>query len=61
MAQFWAVTLGSTVGMVLADAVAILVGRLLGRNLPERLLRRVSGVIFILFGLLTIGSTFIGG
>ena len=60
MAQFWAVTLGSTVGMVIADAIAILVGRLLGRNLPERLLRRVSGVIFILFGLLTIGSTFVG-
>lgn len=60
MAQFWAVTLGSTVGMVLADAIAILVGRLLGRNLPELLLRRVSGVIFILFGLLTIGSTFVG-
>lgn len=60
MQQFWAVTLGSTVGMVLADAIAIGVGRLLGRNLPELLLRRVSGVVFILFGLLTIVSTFIG-
>lgn len=61
MAQFWAVTLGSTIGMVLADAIAIGVGRVLGRNLPERLLRRVSGAVFVLFGLLTIGSTFVGG
>lgn len=60
-AQFLAVTLGATVGMVLADALAILVGRLLGRNLPELLLRRISGVIFILFGLLTIAAAFLGG
>ncbi len=60
MQQFWAVTLGSTIGMVIADAVAILVGRLLGRNLPELLLRRISGVVFILFGVATIASTFIG-
>ncbi len=58
--QFWAVTLGSTIGMVLADAIAILVGRLLGRNMPELLLRRVSGGAFILFGVLTIASTFVG-
>ena len=60
-AQYVAVTLGATVGMVLADALATFVGRLLGRNLPEHLLRRISGVIFILFGLLTLGSTFVGG
>jgi Ca2+/H+ antiporter, TMEM165/GDT1 family len=52
--QFWGVTLGSTIGMVVADAIAIGVGRLLGRNLPELLLRRVSGVIFIGFGVLSI-------
>ncbi len=60
MGRFWAVTLGSTVGMVLADAVAILIGRLLGKNVPELLMRRVSGVIFILFGLLSIGSVLLG-
>ena len=59
MQQFWSVTLGSTVGMVIADAIAIGVGRLLGRNLPELLLRRVSGAIFILFGVATIGSSFL--
>ena len=54
--RFWAVTMGSTVGMVLADAIAIGIGRLLGTRVPELLMRRVSGVIFILFGIASIGS-----
>ena len=57
--QFWAVTIGSTLGMVVADAIAILIGRVLGRRLPERVLRQVSGAVFILFGVLTIASTFL--
>lgn len=61
MGRFWAVTMGSTVGMVVADAIAIGIGRLLGKRLPELLLRRVSGVIFIVFGLLSIGSVLFGG
>jgi len=61
MGRFWAVTMGSTVGMVVADAIAIGIGRLLGKNVPELLMRRVSGVIFILFGLLSIGTVLLGG
>ena len=60
MGRFWAVTMGSTVGMVVADAIAIGIGRLLGKNMPELLMRRVSGVIFIAFGLLSIGSVLFG-
>jgi len=60
MGRFWAVTLGSTVGMVLADAIAIGIGRLLGKRMPELMMRRVSGVIFILFGLMSIGSVLLG-
>ena len=60
MGRFWAVTMGSTVGMVVADAIAIGIGRLLGKNLPELLMRRVSGVIFILFGVASIGSALLG-
>ena len=60
MGRFWAVTMGSTVGMVVADAIAIGIGRLLGKNLPELLMRRVSGVIFILFGLASIASVLFG-
>jgi putative Ca2+/H+ antiporter (TMEM165/GDT1 family) len=43
--------LGSTLGMVGADAVAILVGRLLGRRLPERAVRYGAAALFGLFGL----------
>ncbi|GAV31552.1 predicted membrane protein [Coriobacteriaceae bacterium EMTCatB1] len=54
-ARFWGVTLGSTLGMVSADVLAIVVGRALGTRLPERQLRYVSALIFVAFGLLTIG------
>lgn len=48
----WAgVWLGATVGMVLADGVAIIVGRLLHRRLPERFLHVFASVLFLLFGL----------
>jgi putative Ca2+/H+ antiporter (TMEM165/GDT1 family) len=56
MQQFWAVTLGTTMGMVVADALAIGVGRLLGTRLPEKGLRIASGIAFIVFGVLTIGA-----
>lgn len=59
-ARFWAVTLGSTFGMVIADALAILVGSMLGKRLPELLMRRISGVVFILFGVLSIASVLLG-
>lgn len=59
LARFWGVTLGSTLGMVVADAIAIGVGRLLGKNLPEKGLRQASGILFIIFGVATVGATFI--
>ena len=42
--------LGSTAGMVAADAIAIGVGRLLGKNLPERAIRIGASVAFVVFG-----------
>jgi Ca2+/H+ antiporter, TMEM165/GDT1 family len=48
----WAGTwIGSTVGMVAADALAILVGRLLGRRLPEQVIRYGAAALFAFFGL----------
>jgi Ca2+/H+ antiporter, TMEM165/GDT1 family len=44
------VWLGSTLGMVAADALAILVGRVLGTRLPERAVRIGAAVLFFLFG-----------
>ncbi|MEU7714665.1 TMEM165/GDT1 family protein [Micromonospora chalcea] len=43
--------LGSTLGMVAADALAILVGRMLGRHLPERAIRYGAAVLFAICGL----------
>jgi putative Ca2+/H+ antiporter (TMEM165/GDT1 family) len=48
----WAgVWLGATLGMVLADGVAIAVGAVLHKRLPGGLLHRVAAVMFLLFGL----------
>ena len=45
---------GSTAGMVVADALAIGVGKILGANLPERAIRIGAAVAFVVFGLLLI-------
>ncbi len=42
--------IGSTLGMVAADALAILLGHLLGAHLPERVIRIAAAVIFAAFG-----------
>ncbi|WP_422769269.1 TMEM165/GDT1 family protein [Plantactinospora sp. WMMC1484] len=42
---------GSTVGMVAADALAIGVGRILGRRLPERTIRYGASALFGICGL----------
>jgi Ca2+/H+ antiporter, TMEM165/GDT1 family len=56
----WAgVWMGATAGMVLADGVAIGVGALLHKRLPERLLHRMAAVLFLLFGLwMLLGGAF---
>ncbi|GAA0726147.1 TMEM165/GDT1 family protein [Dactylosporangium roseum] len=41
---------GSTIGMVAADALAILVGRMLGKRLPERAVKYGAALLFALFG-----------
>ncbi|MEU4642872.1 TMEM165/GDT1 family protein [Micromonospora sp. NPDC049460] len=43
--------LGSTVGMVAADALAILVGRMLGRRLPEKTIKYGAAALFAICGL----------
>ena len=46
--------LGSTAGMVAADALAIGVGKVLGTRLPERAIRIGAAVAFVVFGLILI-------
>lgn len=41
---------GSTLGMVAADALAIGVGTVMGRHLPERLIKIGASTLFFLFG-----------
>ncbi len=45
-----AVLLGTTTGMVVADGIGIIVGIVLGKRLPDALIRLVSAGVFILFG-----------
>lgn len=42
--------LGSTLGMVVADALAIGIGRILGKRLPERAVAIGAAVLFFAFG-----------
>ncbi|NKT04858.1 TMEM165/GDT1 family protein [Rhodococcus hoagii] len=44
------VWIGSTVGMVAADALAIVVGAVLGKHLPEAVVRIGAAVLFFAFG-----------
>ncbi|KZK74505.1 MAG: hypothetical protein A3K90_05115 [Pelodictyon luteolum] len=60
-APFIPVWLGSTVGMVLSDGLAIIIGRMLGKKLPEKAVGIGAAVIFFLFGLYSMyegGSAF---
>ncbi|WP_092805500.1 TMEM165/GDT1 family protein [Rhodococcus globerulus] len=42
--------IGSTVGMVAADALAIIVGSVLGKHLPEGFIKIGAAVLFFVFG-----------
>jgi len=46
--------IGSTLGMVAADALAIGVGHVMGARLPERVIRIGAAAAFVLFGVLLI-------
>lgn len=45
-----AVLLGTTAGMVVADSIGIVIGIVLGKRLPDTLIRLVSAGVFIVFG-----------
>ncbi len=48
--------IGSTVGMVAADALAIGVGAVLGRQLPERVIKYGAAALFAIFGVLLVAD-----
>ncbi len=45
------VWIGSTIGMVAADALAIAVGAIAGKHLPERMIQLGAAALFVIFGL----------
>jgi len=51
--QIW---LGTTCGMMIADAFGIIVGIVLGKKIPERLVKWFAAIVFIIFGVLGIYS-----
>ncbi|AFM18839.1 putative membrane protein [Mycolicibacterium chubuense NBB4] len=44
------VWIGSTLGMVAADGLAIIVGAVAGKHLPERFIQLAAAALFLLFG-----------
>lgn len=58
-APLWAVIAGTTAGMLIADAPAVLFAQVLSRRIPFALIRRIAAGLFALLGLamlLGIGS-----
>lgn len=51
---FFAVWLGASLGMLLANGLAIAGGVMLSTRIPEAALKRVSGALFIAFGVWTL-------
>jgi putative Ca2+/H+ antiporter (TMEM165/GDT1 family) len=46
------ILMGTTIGMIIADAIGIWFGVLMGRKIPESVVKAVSAGIFIIFGIL---------
>ena len=56
--SFVGVWLGSTFGMVIADGFAIIAGKVLGKRLPEKLIKYGAALIFVLSGVYTLVAAF---
>jgi putative Ca2+/H+ antiporter (TMEM165/GDT1 family) len=52
--DFVGVWLGSTAGMVAADALAIAVGVVAGKRLPERATAVFAAILFVVFGVIAL-------
>lgn len=54
--EWFGTWIGSTIGMVAADALAIAVGAMLGRKLPEKVITYGAAAAFALFGVVLIAE-----
>ncbi|MDQ2870766.1 MAG: TMEM165/GDT1 family protein [Acidobacteriota bacterium] len=56
--SFLGVWLGSSLGMVLADGLAIIVGQVMGKRLPHKLIQYGAALIFLASGVFTLVQAF---
>ncbi len=54
--EFVPVWIGSTIGMTIADGIAVVVGVVAGKRLPQRAIKLASAGIFLIFGIWAMGT-----
>ena len=41
-------------GMVISDLLAIILGKIISKKIPEEVMKKISGILFIIFGIIGI-------
>jgi len=60
-ASLWAVVAGTTLGMMIANVPAVLLGEVAATKLPMRLVRGIAAALFLLLGVLVLAGVGGGG
>jgi putative Ca2+/H+ antiporter (TMEM165/GDT1 family) len=60
-ASLWAVVAGTTLGMMIANVPAVLLGEVAATKLPMRLVRGIAAALFLLLGVLVLAGAGAGG
>jgi len=60
-ASLWAVVAGTTLGMMIANVPAVLLGEVAATKLPMRLVRGIAAALFLLLGVLVLAGVGAGG
>lgn len=47
-----ALVIGAIFGMIMSDGLAIIGGKILGKKVPEEIIKKISGILFLSFGLI---------
>ena len=59
-ASLWAVVAGTTLGMMIANVPAVLLGEVAATKLPMRLVRGIAAALFLLLGVLVLAGAGVG-
>lgn len=49
--------IGAILGMVISDLIAIILGKFLSKKLPENIIEKFSGILFLIFGFIGLFNT----